>query len=156
MIRFFVWTFGYLRGIIPFFSRIAIYTGAIWKFIKMVAGHPSAWFFVALYPVLEFLVEMFTGQRGIVSSTIGWAINGVLNIVTGYFFETNIQAAIDGIPDNVRQVACYMGLTSAMQLLFDGFFAAMIVLINMEIAVMIFWLKAKIVFSKFRLTRLGE
>jgi len=115
--------------------------GALARILGSVFGHPAAWFFMCAFPMLDFLIELLTGHRGIISSVVqGWITKGC-NLLLGLTFHVNLQDLIDKIPQNVSQYCCYLGLNAALQSVFDGVITAMTIIISYEMTLILFRIK---------------
>jgi hypothetical protein len=154
MIRFVVWIFSFLVRLVPFWSRIAIYISGIWQFCKSILSKPAAWLFVSLYPVLEFLIELFTGHQGIVSTIMNSIITALFNIFLNYSFHINLQTVINQVPINIRNFCCYLGLNAALQSAWDGILSGMVIFINFEIIVLVFMIKKRLAWKFMSFTKM--
>jgi hypothetical protein len=141
MIVFLRWFFSAFKALIPFWRRPVVILTGIWSILKSASMRPAAWLLVSLYPVLEFLIEAITGHRGFMSSIVQWFLTQMLNGILAVGFHTNVQAVYNTIPSNVQQFSCYLGLTAALQILFDGVLSAMVALFSMQLTLFVFKLK---------------
>ncbi len=151
VIEFLLWLMAFLIRIGPFFVRAGLILSSIWGFLKVILGHPATWLLLSFYPIISFFIEMFTGHKGMLSGVISDMLSGVVNIVLKYTFHTNLQDMINQIPGNVLQIACYMGVTGSLQLIFDGFVSAMTILLAMEFALVGWKIKKWILYQAWHM-----
>lgn len=116
----------------------------IWSFIVMLASKPATWFLVSLAPILSILLEFFTGKPSLLTQILTTFITSTINGMLGIFSDVDLQTLYNEIPANVREVSCYLGITEALQILYDGIISGMIIFLVLKINLYIKKLNVKL------------
>ena len=113
----------------------------IWESLQTLFAMSGTLMFIGLEPSLEVLIQALTGWKGPVSWFIQNMLTKGLNYVTAHLTGVNVQASIDQLyasQPHLMQYCCYIGLTAALQILFDGIINGMATILSIEITVLSF------------------
>ncbi len=116
----------------------------IWSFIVMLASKPATWFLVSLAPILSILLEFLTGKPSFITQILTTSITSIINGMLGIFLDVDLKTLYNKIPANVREVSCYLGITEALQILYDGIISGMIFFMVLKINLYIKKLNVKL------------
>ncbi|HUD44363.1 MAG TPA: hypothetical protein VMR41_02365 [Patescibacteria group bacterium] len=138
------WVFRFLKSIFPIIVKGGFTLTGIWTTIKTLFAMSGTLMLIGLEPTLEVILEMITGIKGPVTWFIQLMLNNALNYLTTHLINVNPQAAIDSLyasQPHLMQYCCYIGLTAALQLIFDGIINGMATILNIEMTVLAFKIK---------------
>jgi hypothetical protein len=125
-----------LKFIIPAMSFI-------WTFLKKISLNPAVWSILAFAPLLMMLFEFLTGKPSLISNATNNFIAQMVDKMLQMTTDIDLQTIVNQIPDDVLEVCCYLGVTDALTMLFDGIVGAMTVMLLLRINLFIVGLKLR-------------
>jgi len=141
--------FGGMRLLGPVLTRVGLFLGVTFGIVNKVLASKMLFNLWLIEPLVEGIFEMMTGIRGPVSQLVQWMVTQGFNLALGFTFHVSVQQLISNITPSVQSYARYLGLTSAISSLLNGIEGALTILLEYQISLIVFRIKAKIWLSRY-------
>ena len=136
--------------LLRFLKTFGIWFHFCYRFLVKLANSGAAYFLIVFGPLINLLIEFFTGKPTIITQVFNKYIMDLVNKITEITLNFNLQDYIDQLPPTIMEISCYLGVTEALQFYTDGMVTAIQIIILLKIRLYMIKVKGTIITNRVR------